>query len=258
MTEPISLTTFPTFVEESFGCSIYLELTKLRPPQKADLQSLTEQERTQLATYKHDKRRSEWFAGRMTAKKCFQRLTKINDRYTPLLETVEICNRPDGRPYIVATSPQATDSMDISISHSREYAIAMLTSFPCGIDIQKTDKTLLRVEERFCTPDERKILNQLHQYPTIALLAQLWAAKEASQKTLSITGTLPGFLQLALTGITQKETYCLFTLQHQDGGEQSELTVAVGFFADYAIACHISKRLPIKTMEESNAGITRS
>ena len=256
MTKTISLTTFPAFVEESFGCSVFLKLTKLQLPQPADLELLTEDERNKLATYKHDKRRREWFTGRIVAKKCFQQQTLVDNRHPPLLKDVEICNRPDGRPYIVTDSPSIAERMDISISHSREYAIAMLTNYPCGVDIQKIDKTLLRVEERFCTADERTILNQLqHQFPTIALLAQLWAAKEAIQKTLSITGTLPGFLELTLTDITTKEMYCLFTLQHRKDVEQ---TVAVGFFTDYAIACHLSKRLSIKTMGYDNAGITRS
>ena len=259
MTETISLTTFPAFVENSFGCSIFLELAKLQQPLPADLKTLTRAECDKLATYTFHKRRNEWFTGRMVAKKCFQQRAQINDHHTPHLKNVEICNRPDGRPYIVADTDTLSDPMDISISHSREYAIAMLTDYPCGIDIQRIEKTLLRVEERFCTDDERDILKQNQiQIPTTALLAQLWAAKEASQKTLSITGTLPGFLELSLTAITTAKEYCLFTLQHRNDGEPVELVVAVGLFADYAIACHVSKRLSTKNLEHNNARITRS
>lgn len=238
MIDEISLESFHRFVQTCLGTTASLCLERLRQPTENELLLLTEAERKKLTTYKLEKRRNEWFTGRLAAKKCLEQFwaaTNIKHTLQPI-NTIEISNRPDGRPHIGSTV-STFSQLDVSISHSREYAIAMVANTPCGIDIQKTEKTLLRVEERFCTADELSILQQLG-HPSMLLLAQLWAAKEAIQKAISITGIMPGFLELLLTGIAQKEGFAIFNIDNIITSQKVlSCTVAVGLFNNYAIAC---------------------
>lgn len=229
---------FHRFMQIHLGTTASLCLEKLRPPTARELDKLTEAERAKLATYRLEKRRNEWFTGRLAAKKCLRQFltASSDDSELPRFKTIEIANRPDGRPHIWSLT-DTLPLLDISISHSREYAIAMVATTPCGVDIQKSDKTLLRVEERFCIKSELELLQQLGQTKEL-LLAQLWAAKEATQKAISIIATMPGFLELLVTRIIVRDGFALFTINGPIASEKiTHCTVAVGLFHNYAIAC---------------------
>ena len=64
--------------------------------------------------------------------------------------------------------PPELQDLDISISHSGDYAIAWPLPLG-GIDIQQSSDTLARVRDRFCRSEEENILqNQLPRLDHLA------------------------------------------------------------------------------------------
>ena len=135
---------------------------------------------------------------------------------------------------------------DISISHSGSMAAAMAAhNGLCGVDIQKVTGKVFKVRDRYCTHNEKKILEAF--FPVAgkaqaAPLTKLWAAKEALRKASSMS-SLPGFLELELIEITaapqQKESGpwgFIFNWKNSAGLTHKKCTVAVTHIEDYALA----------------------
>jgi phosphopantetheinyl transferase len=167
---------------------------------------LSEQERQDYRCFNREKRNKEWLAGRICAKIALEQYfrTYCQGQRVPACVEITIANSGTGRP--IATwndGKHVRQGPDISISHSGNLALAMAAQTCCGVDIQKTSSTLVRVKERFCTaPEERLLLSVAHKDDPHMHLAQLWAAKEAAKKALSIS-SMPGFLELVLVRIEQ-------------------------------------------------------
>lgn len=208
----------------------------------SDQIELSPQEFETLKAFKLPKRRSQWLTGRLCAK---QAVVGYCRKYLPHLPEfyqthIHIRNASTGRPELDGKQlPPALHGLDISISHSGDYAIALASSAPCGIDIQQRSETLTRVRDRFCLKEEEVILQR--QLPTLDSLWQLtllWAAKEAAKKALSCH-EMPGFLQFILTDIGEiKSSAFIFYFQHDRQGllPLVALRIAVTHFDDYALA----------------------
>lgn len=160
-----------------------------------------------LTAYKHEKRRNEWLGGRQAAKQAAQKILHADIAY----KDITIANREDGRPYLQLPT-QLKNNYDISISHSSSLAIAMTAECACGVDIQKTEPTLTKVEKRFCTQKEVALFESITKLPKEEILTRLWCAKEAVKKAANICGTMPGFLELQLTDITAQNDIITATL----------------------------------------------
>ena len=154
----------------------------------------------------------------------------------------------NGRPFLAAATKKEA-LPDISISHSGDLAAAMAVSRGlCGIDIQKITDRVVKVRNRFCSPNEEHLIQSFFKTfraEQSSALTKLWAAKEALRKAAAIDA-LPGFLELELTGITTASPHTAappyqftFLWKHMDmhGSEFDEkCCVAVSHFADYALA----------------------
>ena len=155
---------------------------------------------TRLNTYKLPKRRAQWLTGRLCAKKAVSAYCR---RYLPHLSVpaenlMHVDNASTGRPLLTGQIPAELRYLDISISHSGQYAAALVASTLCGVDLQERSATLARVSERFCLDEEEKILaKQRGDLDRLWHLTLLWAAKEAAKKALS-SQNMPGFLDLVL------------------------------------------------------------
>ena len=194
-----------------------------------------------------DKRRREWLGGRIAAKYAAAGLLTRNGRIRPGSE-LAIVAAPNGRPHLDPELPGAFPP-DISISHSSSLAAALAVSKGlCGIDIQKITDRTVKVRDRFCTADENAILASFFHGPAArqsTLLTMLWAAKEALRKAAG-PGTLPGFLELKLTGIhsglpDKNSTAWRFNFLWKAGninGDRmtAKYGAAVTLVADYALA----------------------
>lgn len=163
-------------------------------------------ERTQLIKFSFEKRSREWLGGRICAKQSLRLFLRSRQKSVFIPEHEQCCvqSEESGRPYFSAISGVNFTFPELSISHSKEYAAAMISSLPCGIDIQFTAENLNRVQEKFCTTDEKHLLQQeLPQLPELSRLTLLWSGKEAAKKMLSPDG-MPGFHELHLCKLSRQ------------------------------------------------------
>jgi 4'-phosphopantetheinyl transferase EntD len=222
---------------------IFLDLAAMEHIDQEAMQAawLSEQERQQLSRLTLPKRRREWLAGRICAKIAIE---DYLDTYAPYRGIADhsglsIINSDAGRPYATLDGGgRMLGVPDISISHSSRLAAALAAKSCCGVDIQKTSKTLVRVKERFCTAREEDLLLSSGGYDNPLMhLALIWAAKEAAQKALSIVD-MPGFLDLVLTRIekTGYETQLfMFNRYHRHARLASEIRVLAAGFEEYGL-----------------------
>jgi phosphopantetheinyl transferase len=202
---------------------------------------LSEQERGLYHRFKLEKRKKEWLAGRICAKIALENyfLTHCRGQKIPAGPEVTIAASKSGRPFATWNGGERLhQGPDISISHSGNLALALAAQTCCGVDIQKTTDTLVRVKERFCTtPEERLLLSTVQKIDPRMHLALLWAAKEAAQKALSLS-VMPGFLDLVLVRIEQighKELLFIFRRQGRQTPLPSEILVVTTCYQTYGL-----------------------
>ncbi len=195
-----------------------------------------------LAGYRFAKRRAEYLTGRVCAKLAIEELLNWNGMQArpAKLSEIEITPTADGRPSVRVDCPDTGElQMDISISHSGEYGVALAAKSNCGVDLQLQRTSLLRVQEKFCSESEYNLLTQsVTESDPLTRLAFLWAAKEAAKKALSHR-QMPGFLELELKRVTHVSGYFALTLRLPDAMRQpmpKNVTVAAGKFENYALA----------------------
>jgi phosphopantetheinyl transferase (holo-ACP synthase) len=209
-----------------------------------------------LSGYKLAKRRSEYLTGRICAKMAIQGFLKQTQPHTapPILAKIEICNSANGRPkFLLHPKKTVTLTMDISIAHSGDYGVALATQSRCGIDLQRQDAALLRVQKKFCSETEYRLLETSPiDIDMTKRLNILWATKEAAKKALSYW-EMPGFLDLELRELKNSTNYITLSLHitHTKSKQMvKEVTVAASIFDEYALAiCLINK-------VDKNAGTT--
>ncbi len=165
-------------------CLSLLDLRLLAPllAQEEPLELLTSwlsaNEARFLAGLTYPKRRVEWLGGRLAAKHGLSRLTAAHSS-TPYRD-YSLLPDAHGRPVLDSPLPFG-DSLHVSISHSKHYAAALVTTAPvCGLDIQEKTARLVAVQERITTADERALASAIPDPPT--RLALLWTVKEAVKK----------------------------------------------------------------------------
>lgn len=226
-------------------------MTKI--PCNIDQNVLTTNEHKKAGEYSYPKRQDEWLAGRLATKNATTKLLNKNNTFCQPHD-IEINNRKDGRPYLSLPTTVST-RVDISISHSQEYAIALASKNVCGIDIQKTKATLERVEKRFCSKKEFSILDKRYDTSKEIILTKLWATKEAVKKAACISTTMLGFTELQLTEITidQNISYFHFTTNQRVEAMPKTYTAKVSYFSEYAIAICTIDTIPAKTWEKKDA-----
>lgn len=211
-----------------------------------------------LSGYRFTKRRSEYLTGRICAKMAIQGFLQLSKTVALPLKPgdIEIVSTISGRPDVrVHAAHTGALKMDISISHSGEYGVALATGSRCGIDLQLRQASLLRVQEKYCGADEDKVLAAfLPDHDTLSRLALLWSAKEAAKKALSYW-KMPGFLDLQVIKLKSLRDAVVFCLRFRPAGHRhmpKEVHVVAGLFGDYALAiCLVNE-------DRSHAGTTRS
>lgn len=123
-----------------------------------------EKANTYLSSIKSKKRELEWLSIRII----LQILTNDN-------KTVK--HKPDGQPYL------SDNSYQISISHSRDYAVVLLHKHKkVGVDIENYSDRILKIEKRFMSDDE-----YIDPSNRILHLIIHWCAKETLYKLMNST-----------------------------------------------------------------------
>jgi 4'-phosphopantetheinyl transferase EntD len=241
--------TFSTPVNAAGGqlCSapVLLDLSVLE--NKASLDEtqyeawLTAEEMQLVSRFKLAKRKKEWLAGRICAKMAIIDYfhTFCQDQKMPVWNELSISNSDNGRPFPhLNRGERLPEGLDISISHSGSFALALAARTCCGVDIQKTSDTLVRIKERFCTDQEEYILSSTKQKNNPLMpLALLWAAKEAAKKALSVV-VMPGFLDLVLDSIEKTDKgklLFIFKHYHRHAHSPAEIRVVTACYQNYAL-----------------------
>ena len=217
--------------------------------EKATACNLSKGELDLLSKFSSAKRKREWTGGRFAAKYATARLlAQIESQKNVLPWSSHIISAAEnGRPFLSVNKEDATQPLpDISISHSASMAAAMAVyKGYCGVDIQKVSPRVIKVSDRFCSQEEKQILQNFFPVEPAKLalpMTKLWAAKEALRKASS-PGSLSGFLEFELIEITayslQKEVDFwgfIFNWNNPAGSEYEKCRVAVTLREDYALA----------------------
>lgn len=90
------------------------------------------------------------------------------------LRGVELIKDEFGKPHL------KDSKLFISISHSNEFAAALVAPVSCGIDIQYIVPKIRRIVPRFCSPTEKKHIKSNADLKTMHII---WGAKECIYKS---------------------------------------------------------------------------
>ena len=178
------------------------------------------------------KRQREWLAGRICAKAALQKQLKIP---ATSLRDFLIGSNESGRPCAKLNLPLSPDveNIDLSISHSGEIACALVADCCCGIDLQEQKDTLIRVQDRFCSAAEKKILARIRNGSEKERLVLLWCAKEACRKACSSL-FLPEFHLMQLQHVEHMKSCYTLTITHPE--LKDPLPIVCKFYRGYGLA----------------------
>lgn len=158
----------PSCYEEEIRCTIHQELLcivicKLNELQENDF--LLDAERIEHSTIRHEKRKKE-----------FAVVRKMKNKYFP---NESILYTPSGKPYLEKSLE------NIGISHTKQYALFAFSKALFGCDIEEKDDRLLRIEDKYTTPEECSILMA---FEPVDQRCMLWTCKEAIFKLIGVAG----------------------------------------------------------------------
>ncbi len=139
---------------------------------------LTHQEQVTYNLRGGDKRKEEYLLVRWLAKEAVGETILYKD---------------NGAPYIL------NNRLYISISHCPDAVILMVSSSPCGVDIERIDRNFERAANRFITSQDLPITDKKHQ-------AWYWCTKEAVFKAHS--GSIKNILSdIVIEGLKGNKVY---------------------------------------------------
>ena len=219
-----------------------LDLSGLRPLLEQEtglnflISLLSPAEACLLAGFTYPKRRLEWLGGRLAAKHCLSRLSPSEQSAQSFYCDYSFLPDAFGRPVFDPPSDGGTTVPAISISHSRGYAAALVTTTKtCGIDIQLKTEQLVTVQERFASADELALLQGVPALLT--RLGIIWTAKEAVKKCL-LSDQSTFFGTISLREIAYESNEASWTVCCQVTGRvRAAASVRIAKFGDYLIAC---------------------
>tara|TARA_B100000902_G_C27319663_1_gene923555 strand:+ start:3138 stop:3755 length:618 start_codon:yes stop_codon:yes gene_type:complete len=93
-----------------------------------------------------------------------------------------LANKKINLSYLQNGSPYCNQFQHISISHSKNYAVLVVSENYVGIDIQHKKPNIEQLKTKFINPMEEKYLNDEETNNTLHFI---WCAKEAIYKTLN-------------------------------------------------------------------------
>lgn len=185
---------------------------------------LSDQEWPVFLGFRVHKRRLEWLAGRIASKKAF--LSGVPGDLDPTsYRRLCVLNDSTRAPYF-PDHPQRC----LSLSHSHDYAIAVVANFKIGIDLEKVEPRHTALVKYFCCAEEQDLIHRMNhshlQWNT--KVTELWTRKEAVAKFLRIGGAL-NFKKLnVLQDVVQTSTDSLELVELKSTSAQG-YAIAVAF-----------------------------
>ena len=146
---------------------------------------LTVSERAVLDELPIERRRSDWLAGRLAAKRGLRAACRRRGETVPAYTAIEIRNDARGAPrFAIAGRPDLDERLDISIAHSNGTAVAAvvdrLASGTVGVDVEVTKPLSMHLLKRVLRPGEIACVETLPGAAPTPL--EMWTAKEAALK----------------------------------------------------------------------------
>ena len=120
--------------------------------------TFNEKEKTEFKKITADKRKTEYLATRIL----LQELLNVKP---------EISYHKSGKPELVNIQK------NISISHSSDFVVVLVSDKNIGIDVENTDRNIKKIANRFLCDDELKHIEKLENPQSVSIL--YWSAKEA-------------------------------------------------------------------------------
>ncbi len=144
---------------------------------------LSPEEFDRFQRFSRTKRKAEFCAGRFAVKDAMHQLFE-----NVIFDKTTIARRANGSPFILERP-----EWFVSISHSFDYAVALVARHPVGIDIEKIEKRPAVLVSYFCHPKEKWIydLNSTHPQRQNELVTTWWTRKEAISKYTTLGGRMP-------------------------------------------------------------------
>ncbi len=133
------------------------------------------QEKAAFQKIKNNKRKMEYLAGLIAAKELYSQIE--ND--PEVFGKIEIRKTVKGQPYIYILKDKKKSDLFISISHSENYALAVIGSIPLGVDIEKIEERNESFYKEAFTERERSTISNEKGLGTV-----YWTIKEAVSKAL--------------------------------------------------------------------------
>ena len=145
---------------------------------------LTDDERATLDAFPLERRRRDWLAGRVAAKRALRAEFRRRHDPVPAYGAIAIHNEHDGAPrFTIDEMPSLGEQVNISIAHTEGTAIAAVAdteaSGTVGVDIETTRALSLPLISRVLQPAERSRLQTYGVHPAPIVL---WTVKEAVLK----------------------------------------------------------------------------
>jgi len=142
---------------------------------------LTEKELMIFKTFKFEKRKSEWLAGRIAAKKAFQDYSNISGNTN--IKNISILNDGNRAPFILELP-----NLELSISHSSQYAIAVVSNSKIGIDLERITEHNPSIIKYYFSDDESLKINDKSNKDNEfnEVITKYWTRKEAVAKYLKL------------------------------------------------------------------------
>ncbi len=169
----------------TFGIVRVPDCQKYIEDEKSALASLlSPQELNYLEQAHSDKRKVEFIAGRLAAKNAVRHMFGYEQEQ---YNRINISKKEDGVPVI-----DNHGECVVTISHSFDYAIALLARKPIGLDVEKIERRPPALVSYFCHPEEKKVYHQFQHDLTRQdeLLTTWWTRKEAISKYTQLGGRM--------------------------------------------------------------------
>jgi phosphopantetheine--protein transferase-like protein len=142
---------------------------------KAMMKYLSTEEKASFNRKKSEKRKIEYLAGVITAKQLIKNISKDPKS----IKTTEIRKTTKGQPYIYDSKKKEKSNLNLSITHSGDFAIAAIGECPIGIDIEKIEDRSESFYKEAFTEKERDKISSDSELGTV-----YWTIKEAITKAL--------------------------------------------------------------------------
>jgi phosphopantetheinyl transferase len=133
-----------------------------------------------------ERRRNEFVLGRIAMKDALRRwLARPSGGEMPHPASIVLGATAEGKPFFQPI-PGGSAMPEVSVAHSEGRAVAVVSPFAAGIDLEPVSRPVTRILGDFALPEELRLLEELAAaapsdgaWPT-----RLWCAKEAAGKAL--------------------------------------------------------------------------